>query len=81
MAVRLMALIIAGILTAVAVAESIYFLKLNWLPVAGLGLVIGFAVNPVVLHLGTEVAKDDATTFNEYWNGFDTAALSAISAE
>jgi hypothetical protein len=68
-------LIIAGLAVITALAALTYVLKINFLPVIGLGLVLVFGLNPLTYHVGSEIAKDQATTFNEYWNGFETEAV------
>jgi hypothetical protein len=68
-------LIIAGLAVATALTVLTVLMKFNILPVIGLGLAIIFGLNPLTYHVGTEIAKDQATTFNEYWNGYETKTV------
>lgn len=68
-------LIVAGVLAVIALAVLTFVLKVKVIPVIALGLIIVFGLNPLTYHVGSEIAKDQATTFNEYWNGFETEAV------
>lgn len=68
-------LLVSALAVITVLAVLTYVLKINILPVIGLGLVLVFGLNPLTYHVGTEIAKDQATTFNEYWNGFETEAV------
>lgn len=68
-------LLVAGIIALAAVAAIVFFLKIKIIPAVVIGLVVIFGLNPLTYNVGSEIAKDQASTFNEYWNGFETAAL------
>lgn len=65
----------SGLAAVVVLAALTYLFKINILAVIGLGLVITCGINPLVYGVGSEIAKDQATTFNEYWNGYETEAV------
>ena len=48
---------------------------LTWIIITGVTV---FALAPGAVALGTSVAKADATRFNEYWNGYETAAVVSV---
>lgn len=59
----------------VAAAVALYFLMGRNILRAGIfaGVTI-LIINPLTYTLGVNIAKADATTFNEYWNGYESAA-------
>lgn len=67
-------LLVAGFFTVVALAAVMFILKINFLPALITGILVIGGINPLVYHLGSEISKDQASTFKEYWNGFETAA-------
>jgi hypothetical protein len=71
-------LLIAGVITAVVVFVGKFLLKINLIPVLMAFTLVAFGVNPLTYHVGSEIAKDQASTFNEYWNGFETAATKTV---
>lgn len=67
-------LLVAGLATVVALAAVMYVLKINLLPALVAGIIVISGINPLIYHIGSEISKDQASTFNEYWNGYETAA-------
>lgn len=67
-------LLVAGLFTVVALAAVMFILKINFLPALIAGIIVIGGINPLVYHVGSEISKEQATTFNEYWNGYETAA-------
>ena len=68
-------LLIAGVIAVMAVAAVVFFFKVKAIPAIVIGLVVIFGLNPLTYNVGSEIAKDQASTFNEYWNGFETATI------
>lgn len=68
-------LIIAGIAAVAVLATLTYIFRINILPVIAVGLITVFGVNPLVYGIGSEIAKDQSSSFNEYWNGYETQAV------
>lgn len=73
-------LLIAGVITAAVVTAGKILLKINLIPVLIAFTLVAFGVNPLTYHVGSEVAKDQASTFNEYWSGYETAAIKNVRA-
>lgn len=71
-------LLIAGVITAAVIFAGKFFLKISILPVLIAFTIIAFGVNPLTYHVGSEIAKDQASTFNEYWNGYETSAMKNV---
>lgn len=71
-------LLIAGVSTAVVVFVGKFFLKISIIPVLIAFTLVAFGVNPLTYQVGSEIAKDQASTFNEYWNGFETSAMKTV---
>lgn len=68
-------LLVSGLVIVAILGFLMFFLKINALPIIAMGLIAMFGVSPLVYSVGSEIAKDSASTFHEYWNGFETAAL------
>lgn len=73
-------LLVSGLVVVAAITALTYFLKINLVPVVLLGAVLVFGLNPLVYNVGSEITKDQATTFNEYWNGYETEAVRVDTA-
>lgn len=67
-------LLIAGFFTVVALAALMVVLKINFLPALIAGVIVIGGINPLVYFVGSEAAKNQASSFKEYWNGYETAA-------
>lgn len=70
--------LIAGIVTLVVVLVGKYLLQVSIVPVLISFALLSFGVNPLVYHVGSEISKTQASTFNEYWNGYETAAMKDV---
>ena len=68
-------LLVSGLVIAAVLGFLMFSLKVNVLPIVAMALITMFGVSPLVYSVGSEIAKDSASTFNEYWNGFETAAV------
>lgn len=71
-------LLIAGVITAIIVFAGKFFLQVSILPVLAAFALVAFGVNPLTYHVGSEISKTQASMFNEYWNGFETAAVKDV---
>lgn len=67
-------LLIAGLFTIVALAALMVALKINFLPALIAGIIVIGGINPLVYFVGSEMSKNQASSFKEYWNGYETAA-------
>ena len=67
--------LIAGIIAAAIALGGKYLLKIGWIPVLAAFAVVSFGVSPAVYAIGSNIAVNDASTFHEYWNGYETAAV------
>lgn len=70
--------LIAGVITLVVLALAKHFLQISIVPVLLAFALLGFGVNPLTYHVGSEISKTQASTFNEYWNGYETAAMKSV---
>lgn len=68
-------LLVSGLVIASVLGFLMFSLKVNVLPILAMALITMFGVSPLVYSVGSEIAKNSASTFHEYWNGFETAAL------
>lgn len=53
--------------------------KISFIPWLVISLVTTVLIAPGAVALGGAVAKSNALTFNEYWNGYETAALVTVT--
>lgn len=68
-------LLVSALVISIGLGFLMFSLKMNFLPIIAMGLITIFGVSPLVYNVGSEIAKNSASTFHEYWNGFETAAL------
>lgn len=67
-------LFVAGIIAVAVLFGLKFFLKLKVLPVLLMGVIIISGINPAVYSVGKNIYQNETSRFNEYWNGFETAA-------
>lgn len=67
-------LLVAGLITVVAMFALFYFLKIKPIPVLLMGAIVICGINPAVYNAGKNIYQNQTSKFNEYWNGFETAA-------
>lgn len=68
-------LLVSALVISIGLGFLMFSLKINVLPILAMGLITIFGVSPLVYNVGSEIAKNSASTFHEYWNGFETAAV------
>lgn len=67
-------LLAAGLVAVIALGAVMFVLKINLLPALVTGIIVVAGINPLVYSIGSEISKDQASTFKEYWNGYETKA-------
>lgn len=66
---------VAAVFVALAVK---YFVNVGWVAVTAATAIVAAVVAPATFAIGSNIAIRDATTFHEYWNGYETAAKTKI---
>jgi hypothetical protein len=72
----IMYVLIAGVVVAAAAAVMYLVFKFNLLLIAIAAVLVIFGVSPATFAIGTNVARDSASTYHEYYDGYETAARS-----
>lgn len=66
-------LIAAVVSIALAVAAK-FLVGRSWLQAGAFAAATALLINPLTYVIGMQIAKQDAVTFREYWNGYEAAA-------